>query len=101
MIKSVAEAIMRNAKKRLQVTLYRGVVGLPKKVRDAARQLGFKRTHQTLWLKVSPYNVGQLVKLKELIRLKIVNEEHVPKAGYLKTPTGFHIVGNVLKSDHI
>lgn len=93
----IADAVARNDNNRLQVKLYRSVIGLSQKYRRVAESLGLKRTHQTVFLKVTPYTVGQIVKIKELVKVKLIEKGQVPPLGYLKSPPGFRIVGNMLK----
>lgn len=92
----IADAVAKNENNRLQVKLYRSVIGLPEKYMRIAESLGLKRTHQTSFVKVTPYTVGQIVKIKELVKVKLIEKSQVPPPGYLKAPQGFRIVGNML-----
>ena len=94
----IADAVAKNKSNRLQIKLYRSLIGLPEKYKRIAASLGLKRTHQTSFVGVTPYHVGQIVKIKELLKVKLIDKSSVPPPGYLKTPAGFRIVGNMLKN---
>ena len=100
-LKSIRDAVLSNSGNRLQVKLYKSTIGLPKEFQAITKAIGLRRTHQTVFLKVTPYIVGQLVKLKELIKIKLIHKDQVPVKGYLKTPPGFKIVGNMLENNSI
>lgn len=95
-LSGIREAVLSNADNRLQVNLYRSIIGLPKKFIAITRAIGLRKTHQTVFLKITPYTVGQLVKLKELIKIKLIHKDQVPAKGYLKSPPGFKIVRNMM-----
>ena len=97
-LNSIREAVLSNSGNRLQVKLYRSVIGLPKKFYAITQAIGLRRTHQTVFLKITPYNVGQLVKLKELVKIKLIHKDQVPVKGYLRTPPGFKVIGNMLEN---
>ena len=73
LLNSIRDAVLSNAGNRLQVKLYRSVIGLPKKFHAITHAIGLRKTHQTVFLKITPYNVGQLVKLKELVKIKLIH----------------------------
>lgn len=97
----IKDAVAANQDKRLQVKLYKSIIGLPRKLKGVTQVLGLKRTHQTVFLKITPYTVGQLVKLKELIKIKLIGVNEMPARNYLKTPPGFIIIGNMLNANSI
>lgn len=89
------EAVQANVDRRFQVKLYRSVVGLSAKTREAAKALGFRRTNQTVYVHVNPYTVGNLVKIKELVKVQLIDVSQVPPKNYLKTPCGYKVIGNL------
>ncbi|KAJ3273033.1 39S ribosomal protein L33, mitochondrial [Terramyces sp. JEL0728] len=71
-----------------EVTLRRGVIGLPEATRKIVSALGFQKRHQVVWRLVSPKSAGQILKIKELVHVRLVNE--IPAkitlpSGYKKT----------------
>lgn len=75
-----------------EVTMIRGLIGLPEKTKAVARSLGLRVVNQVVYHRVSSATAGKLLKLKELVRLRLVNE--IPKE--VKCVAGFRKVGNVI-----
>lgn len=75
-----------------EVTMIRGLIGLPKTTKNVAHSLGLRVVNQVVYLSVSTANAGKLLKLKELIRLRLVNEIEEP----VKTVLGFTKIGNTI-----
>ncbi|KAJ3325558.1 hypothetical protein HDV06_003328 [Boothiomyces sp. JEL0866] len=70
-----------------EITLRRGVIGLPEATRKIVSALGFQKRHQVVWRLVSPKSAGQILKIKELVHVRLVNEIPVkisPPSGYKK-----------------
>lgn len=78
----------------LKIKLYRGFIGLPKKLRDNAKCLGLYKRFQTTYVPIIPETVGNLLKIKELVKVEYVKEKPVEtKPMY---PPGYQVVGNYL-----
>ncbi|KGG51508.1 hypothetical protein DI09_338p10, partial [Mitosporidium daphniae] len=67
------------AKKLFVVTRHRSYVGLPKDIKDACVVLGLKHTHHSSLLIPSPYVVGNLAKIRNLIRIEYIDKGPFPK----------------------
>ncbi|KAJ1909378.1 hypothetical protein IWQ60_011206 [Tieghemiomyces parasiticus] len=70
---------MRGSPKLLRVHLYRSLIGLHKRTRLMAESLGLKKIGSIKVLPALPHIVGNLVQLKEIIRLEIVQDKEIPK----------------------
>lgn len=75
-----------------EITLRRGVTGLPARTRHIVQSIGLLKRHQVVWRLVSPRSAGQLLKIKELVHVRLVNE--IPKKE--PYPTGYKKVSNLL-----
>ncbi len=75
----------------LKVYLNRGFIGLPESVRDAARVLGLTRRYQTVYLEPNAVNVGSVLRIKELVRVSLV--QSVPNCTAPRFPKGYRVVG--------
>jgi ribosomal protein L30/L7E len=75
-----------------EITLRRGVLGLPARTRHIVQSLGLLKRHQVVWRLVSPRSAGQILKIKELVSVRLVNEIPVKQPW----PTGFKKIGNLL-----
>ncbi|CCF55723.1 hypothetical protein KAFR_0A02870 [Kazachstania africana CBS 2517] len=62
-----------------RATLVRSLIGLPKTTRTIVKTLGFTKRGSTIYRKVTPAITGSLLKVKELISLKLT-EKSVTKA---------------------
>ncbi|KAI9208086.1 uncharacterized protein BJ171DRAFT_490210 [Polychytrium aggregatum] len=77
-----------------QVSLERGLIGLSKKTRDFVRALGLRHRHHVVWLRVGPRSAGAILKIRELLKVDLVNE--IPKR--VKAPSGYKKLGNIIGS---
>ncbi|KAI7905591.1 uncharacterized protein BX663DRAFT_429444 [Cokeromyces recurvatus] len=80
-----------------KVTLKRSTIGLPKDIRTTTKSLGLFRLHQTTYKPVNASNAGLILKLKELVEVKLV--DHIPTKEELKAfkpPRGYTVVGSKL-----
>jgi ribosomal protein L30/L7E len=75
-----------------EITLRRGVLGLPARTRHIVQSLGLLKRHQVVWRLVSPRSAGQILKIKELVSVRLVNEIPAKQPW----PTGFKKIGNLL-----
>jgi len=75
-----------------KVTLVRSAIGLPKRRNTTLIALGLRKRFRTVYKPVNPEIAGLLLRVKELIRLDLVNEEETketikeqrrPEKGYL------------------
>lgn len=83
-------------KKFLKVYLNRGFIGLPQAVRESAKCLGLTRRYQTVFVRPLPLYVGHLLRIKELVRVSLVDACDARPANRA-SPPGFSIV----RSEHI
>ena len=75
-----------------KVTLVRSGIGLPKRRNDTLRALGLRKRFRTVYKPINPEIAGLLLRVKELIKLEIVNEKETkeeirekrrPEKGYV------------------
>eukprot|EP00842_Homolaphlyctis_polyrhiza_P005264 jgi/Hompol1/5739/HPOL_004661-RA len=70
-----------------EVTLRRGLFGLPRTQRKIVESFGLTQRHQVVWRHVGPRSAGQILKIKELVHVRLTNEipakDPLPK-GYVK-----------------
>ncbi|KAJ3326949.1 39S ribosomal protein L33, mitochondrial [Blyttiomyces sp. JEL0837] len=57
-----------------QITLRRSLFGIPKQTRRVVEVLGLKDRHEVVWQPVNPKIAGNILKVKELVDVKLVNE---------------------------
>lgn len=77
-----------------RVKLYRGFIGLPKRYREWARTLGLQKRGQTNYVPVIPETMGAILKLKELLRVDLVDEK--PASTKTSYPKGYQIIDDYL-----
>jgi large subunit ribosomal protein L30 len=74
-----------------RITLVRSGIGMPKRTRGVLEALGLHRRMKTVFHPVSPQIAGQIMKVKELVRVEEVEkpltkgelrEERRPDPGY-------------------
>lgn len=82
------------SKKFFKVKLYRGFIGLPDKYREWAHTLGLKKRGQTSYVPVMPKTMGAIIKLKELLKVDLVDEK--PASINPVYPKGYEVVDNYL-----
>ncbi|TPX57352.1 hypothetical protein SpCBS45565_g08228 [Spizellomyces sp. 'palustris'] len=75
-----------------EISLRRSLNGLPETTKEYARGLGLVKRHQVVWRKVGPRSAGQILRIRELVAVRLVNE--IPEK--LPLPTGYAKVGNVV-----
>ncbi|KAJ3183494.1 hypothetical protein HDU87_006813 [Geranomyces variabilis] len=75
-----------------EISLRRSLNGLPATTKKHASALGLTARHQVVWRLVSPRAAGQILTLRELVAVRLVNE--IPQKPVL--PTGFAKVGNAV-----
>jgi ribosomal protein L30/L7E len=78
-----------------RVKLRRGLIGLPDRFKEHTKALGLRRTHQKSYVPICPSTIGNILRIKELIELRIVKGKPVPGAKYWAK--GFSVVGSYLK----
>ena len=75
----------------LKVYLYRGFIGLPKSIREHAKCLGLTKRFRTVYIPAVPIAVGNLLKIKELGKVELVNEKPIPRIGSSLYPKGYQV----------
>lgn len=89
------EAIQETKSQFFKVKLCRGFIGLPQEVRERATTLGLTRKGQIRYVPVIPETMGAILKLKELIKLELVDEIKDDKK---KTyPKGYQVINSYLE----
>ena len=80
-----------------KVTLMRSGIGLAKRRNDTLVALGLRKRFRTVYKPVNPQTAGLLLRVKELIRLELVNkaetkeeqrEKRTPQKGYVVEQVG-------------
>lgn len=79
---STAASTLGDTAQLLRVKLQRGLIGLPQRYKDHARALGLRRTHQKVYVHATRTNLGNVLRLKELVQVKPVKGPPAPKARY-------------------
>ncbi|KAJ1986189.1 hypothetical protein H4R33_003497 [Dimargaris cristalligena] len=74
----------------IKVRQYRSTIGLHKKIRNIADAMGLKRNGTVKVFPVAPNVVGNLVYLKEIIKVELVNTQEIVKVSPEK---GYKVVG--------
>jgi ribosomal protein L30/L7E len=75
-----------------EITLRRGLIGIPKKIKHIVQSIGLHQRHQVVWRLVSPRSAGQILKIKELVHVRLVNEIPIKE----KQPTGYSFSTSLL-----
>ncbi|KAJ3088190.1 39S ribosomal protein L33, mitochondrial [Quaeritorhiza haematococci] len=75
-----------------EITLRKGVVGLSKDTKELCLGLGLRKRNQTVYHLVSETIAGKILKIKELVAVRLVNE--IPKK--VEIPAGYKKVGNAI-----
>lgn len=94
------KALAESAGKFLKVKLFRGFIGLPKSAQEHARCIGLTKRFQTVYLQPEPHIVGNLLKIKELVKVELVNSMPPRRIGPLY-PKGYHVTSTYLPSSHL
>lgn len=79
----------------LKVYLYRGFIGLPKSIKDNAKCLGLTKRYQTVYVPPHPSCIGNILKIKELVKVELVDKKPAPRVGPMY-PKGYAVQGNYL-----
>ena len=79
----------------LRVLLHRGFIGLPRDVRDSARAIGLTKRHQTVYLRPTPIAIGNLLKIKELVKVSLAAARPAPRSGPMH-PKGYAVLHSLL-----
>lgn len=66
----------------LRVKLIKGLIGLPAHYREHVRALGLRHTHQKSYLEINPQVIGNIIKVKELVQVKMVKGKPARNASY-------------------
>ncbi|KAJ1971980.1 hypothetical protein H4R34_005560 [Dimargaris verticillata] len=77
--KHTENALDAAPEKLFKVQLYRSTIGLHKHTRAIAQSLGLKKKGTIRFLPVRPNIVGELVHLKEIVRVELVNSRELPQ----------------------
>ncbi|RKO96237.1 hypothetical protein CXG81DRAFT_179, partial [Caulochytrium protostelioides] len=54
-----------------QVALMRSTIGLPETTRRVVQALGLTKRYQVVWLGISPQSAGMILRVKELVDVKV------------------------------
>lgn len=79
----------------LKVYLYRGFIGLPKIVQSHAKCLGLRQRYQTVYITPNPKAIGNLLKIKELVKVELVETRPPPREGPMY-PKGYKVMHSLL-----
>ena len=79
----------------LKVYLYRGFIGLPKAIREHAKCLGLRKRFQTVYLYPTASVIGNILKIKELVKVDLVDSIPQPNTDPLAR-AGFECIGTFL-----
>jgi len=80
-----------------KVTLMRSGIGLPKRRNDTLVALGLRKRFRTVYKPVNPQTAGLLLRVKELVKLELVDEvetkeemkaKRKPEKGYVVESVG-------------
>ncbi|WEJ94493.1 39S ribosomal protein L33, mitochondrial [Yamadazyma tenuis] len=76
-----------------KITQLRSTIGMPPVVRKNMEALGLTKRYQIKYQKVSPSTAHRLIKVKELVKVELVDEAKTPAqvAQERKFPKGFQI----------
>jgi ribosomal protein L30 len=75
-----------------QITLRRGLIGINAPIKHVVHSLGLSRRHETVWRRVSPKTAGQILRVKELVTVELVNE--IPQR--VETEKGYNKVASIV-----
>ncbi|KAJ2805594.1 hypothetical protein H4R20_002029 [Coemansia guatemalensis] len=70
----------------------RSPIGLHPQTRENARVLGLKRCGHVVYRPVTNELAGVIIKVKEIIKLELVDRVDPPKTG---APSGFEVIGRL------
>lgn len=75
-----------------EISLRRSLNGLPAQTKEYAHALGLFKRHQVVWRKVGPRSAGQILRLRELVAVRLVND--IPEK--VEMPAGYAKVGSAI-----
>lgn len=84
----------QNAGKWFKITLKRSLIGMPWQRRLNARALGLSRVGQQAYKKIDGVVIGNIVKIKELVKVEI--KKGLPLPNNRSHPSGFEVIGSML-----
>lgn len=72
----------------------RSAIGMPKTIRETLESMGLTKRGRVVYLRVSPGSAGQILKVKELVNVQLVNNAlSTEEERRLRAPaSGFHVV---------
>ena len=70
---------------------------MPEKTRKYVQLAGLARRYRVSWKPVTPFNAALILKIKELVTVRLVNE--IPPKP--QRPTGFQKVGRIINHNVI
>lgn len=78
-----------------RIQLYRSFIGMPQTIRDTCKAIGLSKRGSVVYKKVSPQIAGQVVKIKELVRVNLVEslETQQVELQSRKSSSGYKVVG--------
>ncbi|KAL2913354.1 39S ribosomal protein L33, mitochondrial [Polyrhizophydium stewartii] len=75
-----------------EITMRRGLFGIPRATRKVMASLGLTKRHQVVWCRVDPRSAGKILKVKELVHVRLTNT--IPEKAPL--PLGYKRVGSLV-----
>lgn len=89
-----AKPILSKSPQFYEISLMKSLIGLSAKLKKIALSIGLRRRHQVSFRRISPKTAGQILKLKEIVSVRLVSEKGEKKI----RSVGFSRVGNVIGS---
>jgi ribosomal protein L30/L7E len=89
------EPLLEATNKILKVKLFRGFIGLPAAAKEHARCIGLTKRFQTVYLRPAPELIGNLLKIKELVKVELVDQFPPQQAGPIYSK-GYKVTGTFL-----
>jgi ribosomal protein L30/L7E len=93
-VQEAHQVAQQNAGKWFRVTLKKSLIGLDWRLKRCAEALGLRRVGQHVYKPVDANQLGNIVKLKELVRVEI--KKGLPVRDNRSHPCGFEVIGNLL-----
>lgn len=77
-----------------RIQLYRSYIGLSKSIASTCQALGLSKTGRVVYKKVSPQIAGQVVKIKELVKVDLVESLQAQEQELLsrKSDPGYRVL---------
>jgi large subunit ribosomal protein L30 len=75
-----------------EITLRRGLIGMPQSIRNILHSLGIKRRHQVVWQPISASCAGKILKVRALVHVRLTSQIS-PKIPVIQ---GYKVIGNML-----